>query len=141
MPHVFAYGTLEIPEVMTAVTGRMFLSVGAIAHGFARFLIQNRNYPGMTPDGTAKTSGRLYLDVDSITFQILDRFEDPVYRRQAICVQTLKGDWVEAESYILSPDCQDLLSAEPWDQEFFMTHYLSQYVKACQDFYGRVDGV
>ena len=53
---VFTYGTLEFPDVMEAVTGRSFKSVEAMAEGYARYLLKERMYPGMTPVSGHNTS-------------------------------------------------------------------------------------
>jgi len=42
---VFTYGTLEVPDVMEAVTGRVFDSAEAITEGDAQYLLQERIYP------------------------------------------------------------------------------------------------
>ena len=79
MIHLFTYGTLEIPEVMEAVTGRAWASAEAWAKGFAKFLLKGRIYPGMTAFRGATCSGRVYYHIDRRTLEILDAFEDEVY--------------------------------------------------------------
>ena len=79
MIHLFTYGTLEIPEVMEAVTGRAWASAEAWAKGFAKFLLKGRIYPGMTALPGAICSGRVYYHIDRRTLEILDAFEDEVY--------------------------------------------------------------
>ena len=79
MIHLFTYGTLEIPEVMEAVTGRAWASAEAWAKGFAKFLLKGRIYPGMTAFRGATCSGRVYYHIDRRTLEILDAFEDEVF--------------------------------------------------------------
>ncbi len=67
MPLVFTYGTLEIPEVMQAVTGQVFASREATAKDFVRYLIQDCVYPGMVSAKGETTSGRLYGPVEYCT--------------------------------------------------------------------------
>ncbi len=73
---------------MEAVTGQVFASREATAKDFVRDLIQDCVYPGMTPAKGETTSGRLYDGVDSKTLHILDEFEDEMYRRELLTVQT-----------------------------------------------------
>ena len=135
MPLVFTYGTLEILEVMEAVTGQVFDSREATAMGFVRNLIQDCVYPGMTPAKGETTSGRLYDGVDSKTLHILDEFEDEVYSRQPITVQTQEGERFEAFSYIIPLEHRGILTSQSWCRDYFIAHYLPEYVRSCRAFY------
>ena len=135
MPNLFTYGTLEIPEVMQAVTGCTFVSIEATAHGFARFLLQGRIYPGMIPNSKEATCGRLYFDVDLNALKVLDEFEDEVYRRQLISLQTQDGKSFEAFSYVIAVEDRGRLTSQPWCRDYFVTHHLHEYLKSCQVFY------
>lgn len=138
MPHVFTYGTLEIPEVMTAVTGRDFASVEATAKDFVRYLIKDRVYPGMMPSPGETTQGRLYWDVDGVCLYILDEFEDEVYMRKLITVETQDGEKFEAFSYLFPWEHRGLLTSQPWARDYFIAQYLPEYVRSCQAFYREV---
>lgn len=43
---VFTYGTLEVPDVMGAVTGRVYNSAEAITEGYARYLLKGTDLSG-----------------------------------------------------------------------------------------------
>lgn len=129
MARVFTYGTLEIPEVMEAVTRRILSSVAATASGFARFLVKDQIYPGMTPDPDSTTWGRVYFGVDSETLKILDEFEDEVYVRQMIIVQTQNGDSLNAYCYIIPLEHRAILTSQPWSREEFIKYHLHKYVR------------
>ena len=132
---VFTYGTLEIPTVMESVTGRSFDSVEATAHGYARYLLKGRIYPGMTPVSGQRTSGRVYLGLDEQSFALLDQFEDDVYVRQLISVQTFEGKWLKAYAYVIEPEDKDRLTADPWRKDMFAAKHLSAYLTACRSFH------
>ena len=132
---VFTYGTLEIPDVMEAVTGRSFDSVEATADGYARFLLKGRIYPGMTPVSGHTTSGRVYFEVDERSLLLLDQFEDDVYVRQLISVHTAAANWLNAYAYIIDPKDKDVLTANPWSKETFAAKHLSSYLAACRGFH------
>ena len=132
---VFTYGTLEIPTVMEAVTGRSFDSVEATADDYARYLLKGRIYPGMTPDSGQKTSGRVYFEVDEQSLVLLDQFEDEWYARQLIPVHTAAGRWVKAYAYIIESKDKDKLTANPWMKDTFAEKHLSAYLAACRGFH------
>lgn len=140
MTHVFTYGTLEIPEVMEAVTGRSLASAGARAKGFAKFLLRGRIYPGMTAVQGAICSGRVYYDIDCRTLEILDAFEDEVYTRQCIDVEGPEGRCQQAYAYLILPQDRACLTSAAWQPDEFMTKHLVHYLEACKAFHREVTG-
>lgn len=138
MAHVFTYGTLEIPEVMEAVTGRSWPSAEARARGFAKFLLKDRIYPGMTAFPYAVCSGRVYYHLDRRTLDILDAFEDEVYTRERIEVEVAEGQSLPAYAYLISPQYRDCLTSNPWKPDEFMTRHLAHYLEACKAFHREV---
>ena len=142
MEAVFTYGTLEIPEIMQAVTGRSFESCEARAPHFACFLIKDRTYPGMTSTLGHVTLGRIYLNVDAQSLWLLDQFEDKIYRKETIPVETAsRGLSVPALAYIISPEHQNYLSNEPWRRQDFIDRHLYSYLEACRQFHQRMSGL
>lgn len=132
---VFTYGTLEVPEVMEAVTGEVFDSAEAITEGYARYLLKGRIFPGMTPVPGYITSGRVYFGVSPRAIRLLDRFEDRFYVRQVIPVRTDAGYWSHAYAYIIQSQDREVLSLNPWIREKFVEDYLSSYLENCRLFY------
>ena len=107
---VFAYGTLEIPAVMEAVTGRSFPQREAALEGFARFLIRGRFYPGIIEERGSVTDGVLYEGVDPESLTRLDAFEGPLYKR----LRVLRQDGVaEAALTYVIPSRSTYASAPP----------------------------
>jgi gamma-glutamylcyclotransferase (GGCT)/AIG2-like uncharacterized protein YtfP len=132
---VFTYGTLEVPDVMEAVTGRVFDSAEAITDGYARYLLKGRIYPGMTPVSGQATSGRVYFNVSRGTLERLDEFEDDIYVRQWIPVRTDEGHGFNAYAYIIEPKDRAVLSMNPWIREKFVKDHLATYLAACRHFH------
>ena len=62
---MFAYGTLELPELMEALTGARPDSSDAVLDGYERFLLRGRVYPGIVEAGGRWTHGRLYHPLDA----------------------------------------------------------------------------
>ena len=92
-------------------------------------------FPGMIPAKGETTSGRLYDGVDSRTLHILDEFEDEVYSRELLTVYTQEGERVGAFSYIIPLEHRGILTSQPWCRDYFIAHYLPEYVTSCQAFY------
>ena len=135
MRHLFTYGTLEIPEVMEAVTGRSWASAEAWAIGFAKFLLKGRIYPGMTAVRGSICSGRVYYHIDRRTLEILNAFEDDVYTRERIDVEIEGGRSLQAYAYLIRPQDREWLTATPWHPEEFRSKHLVRYLEACKTFH------
>jgi len=130
----FAYGTLELPEVMEAVTGRVFPARDAHLPGFARALLRDRSYPGIVERAGARTTGVLYDAVDRVAFALLDRFEDAFYERRRLDVEVGDGEPVSAHVYVIPPEHAGLLTSNPWQRARFATEHLTTYVAHCREF-------
>jgi gamma-glutamylcyclotransferase (GGCT)/AIG2-like uncharacterized protein YtfP len=128
---VFTYGTLAIPQVMTAVTGILFPTVHATATNHARFLLKGKPYPGMCRRKGAVTFGQLYLDIDEGSLQVMDEFEDDIYVRESIVVNTEYGKVASAWAYLIPDEFLGRLGAECWDQDVFMKRYGETYIVMC----------
>lgn len=126
---LFTYGTLEIPAVLEAVTGRTFPSAAAMLPGHARFLLRGRVYPGIIRDVRSRVTGVLYTGVDADSLALLDRFEDDFYRREAVRVQPASGCWTDAAAYVVPPAHSALLSALPWDRAAFVARHLEALLR------------
>ncbi len=138
MTPVFTYGTLEIPEVMEAVTGQAWASTEAWAKGFAKFLLKGRIYPGMTALPGAVCSGRVYFPIDSRTLEILDAFEDEVYTREHIEVEVEGNRSLQAYAYLIRPQDRACLTATPWQPDEFKSRHLLRYLEACKTFHREI---
>ncbi|MDR4462246.1 MAG: gamma-glutamylcyclotransferase [Nitrospirales bacterium] len=132
---LFAYGTLQFPEVMEAVTGRVFPWVEAEAPGFAQFCLADRIYPGMVAREGALTQGRVYTALSHQIWECLDRFEDPIYRRELLEVYRIDGFKMSAYAYVLPVAQQRLLSSERWQMDWFSDVHLDGYVSRCRLYY------
>ncbi len=126
--HLFAYGTLEIPTVMTAVTGRHYPAEVAVLPGYTRFLLHNKHYPGIVARQHAEVNGVLYRNLSPAVWRRLDRYEDAFYQRQQVRVLTAEGEILEAWTYIIPGDKHHLLSNIPWDRHTFIKHRLRRFV-------------
>jgi len=133
-PSLFTYGTLEIPPVMEAVTGRSFHSTPAVLSNFARFLLQGKTYPGIFRDDGSQVTGLLYQEVDRDSLALLDLFEGDFFRRERVQVTTPSQPRVDADTYVVSPEQRSSFSTRPWDREAFIALHLEEFLLRCREF-------
>ena len=125
--HLFVYGTLQLPDVMHAVTRLRPAPHPAVLSGFARFTLRGEVYPSVVPSPGARTEGMLYRDLDAATFDILDRFEGQEYERHQLSV-SVHAETVQAWTYALRPPLRDRLSDEPWSLDEFVVEGLQTFL-------------
>lgn len=120
--NIFTYGSLMFPEVWAPVVGRSFETVAATAFGFQIFRVRDASFPGITAgDSGCSVSGLVYLDVDARSAERLDRFEDDFYERKSITVDCADGQQRIAEAYVVPATKLDVLTSEPWTEDWFIT--------------------
>src|SRR5262245_36233307 len=125
---VFAYGTLELPELVLAITGRRFESEPAVLDGFARSRVRGAEYPGIAPAPDARTDGTLYHEVDDASLAALDRFEGDLYERCEVAVATAAAERCLAIAWVVRPERRSVLGGGPWDRERFRARFGSDTV-------------
>jgi gamma-glutamylcyclotransferase (GGCT)/AIG2-like uncharacterized protein YtfP len=131
--HVFTYGSLMFPEVWNIVVGREFATVQGTLPGYSVFRVEGAAYPGIiaaTPD--CSVSGLVYLNVDAISVERLDRFEGEFYARLPLSVRCADGKSRNADAYTISDEHQHVLTSEPWTAEWFassggLAGFIAQY--------------
>lgn len=121
--HLFAYGSLMVPEIMRAVSGDDFPSARALLGEFRRGRVQGEDFPGILPCPAESVSGVLYHDLSDRAWQRLDRFEGALYRRQAVVVDIVGRGLVSAETYVIAPAYAQLLTKEEWQFEAFLPRW------------------
>jgi gamma-glutamylcyclotransferase (GGCT)/AIG2-like uncharacterized protein YtfP len=130
--NVFAYGSLQIPEVMAAVTGRHFPFVPARLPGYARHSLRGRPYPGLRLQPRAWTEGVVYIGVDARSLARIDRFEDAFYTRRRLAVLVDGNTSLAAEVYVIEQRHYGFLGDESWSLEKFRRHCGKAYLRRCR---------
>ena len=125
---LFAYGTLEIPEVIQSLTGRAFEGQRAVLADHARYLLKDAQYPGIMPVKGAKTEGVVYGEMDHTALMLLDHYEGDLYERQQLVVQTEAGESVLCWVYVIRPERRDMLTDQEWDKAQFIHLHLQNYL-------------
>ena len=128
MHSVFTYGTLQLGSVMQAVTGKGFPSQSATLHGYQRFKIKGRTYPGIVKNESSAVQGTLFREIDAESLILLDEFEDICYERCLLDVM-VNDKKESAFVYVTSENFKQYLSNEEWNLEEFERKYLKKYLE------------
>lgn len=129
---LFAYGTLQVPEVLAALAGRAHTSRPARLEGFERLCVAGEVYPAIRPRPGARTEGRLYEALDPDVWPILDAFEGGAYVRQLVEVNAGAGESrVPAQAYVLRPGAGPPLEARRWCLATFRASHAAAYARSC----------
>jgi gamma-glutamylcyclotransferase (GGCT)/AIG2-like uncharacterized protein YtfP len=134
MNALFAYGSLQIDDVMEAVTGRRFAGRPATLPGHRRRRLVGRSYPGVVADPGESTHGVLFDGLDAPALAILDLFEGEPYRRIECPIRTESGFAGQAFVYVIRDDHAHLMSDEAWDLASFRDATLRAFLAQCREF-------
>lgn len=132
---IFAYGTLQVPEVCTALLGRMVRVSPAIVEGHRCVRLGDALYPGLIRARDATADGLLLWQLTEYELALLDEFEDPIYERQRVDAFAAESNTsVEAWSYVVGSNGEPVLTNEGWDLDTFVALHAGRYVKQCRRF-------
>jgi len=123
---LFAYGTLQFPDVLQALLRRAPKREEARAPGWRAAPLADRPYPGLVREPGATAAGIVLSGLTSAEWALLDAFEGEFYRLELVDVGT--GQPVQAYIW-LSPE--DVL-AGTWDPHRFVQRELAGYVSRCR---------
>jgi len=126
---LFCYGTLQIPEVMKAVTGQIYTGVNARLPGYAIYRVKDAEYPGIIEAPDDETSGVLYHGVSDEDLRVLDLFEGELYDRRLLEVITADGKSDHAWVYVISPKNKNYLTNESWHLKTFIEKGFDTFMK------------
>ena len=130
---MFVYGTLMFDEVVRALTGRTFRSVPARLAGYSRHcIIRNGKpdaYPAITANPEGSVSGRVLLEVDGPSLDIIRLFESdpPDYEEVSVAPMLENGKPVQATTFVAKQSIVALLEGE-WNEQKFAREHLRNYV-------------
>ena len=132
--NVFTYGSLMIPSVMAAATGKHFQVMKACLKEYARFKVKGESYPGIVYKTGAATDGVVHCEVDDLSLKLLDDFEGDLYKRISVRVEVDQNGPLIAETYIFAREHLQLLSSELWDFEEFKKENLQGFLQSYKGF-------
>jgi len=131
MHRLFVYGTLEYPQLVKKLLGISLVGEHATLSGFERFLLVNRNYPGIIRNPAARVDEILYHGVTAKYFNSLDRYDDEFYERRRVVVETSRSQSVTVWAYIIPLRYKRELSNKAWSREMFSSTQLKRFLKVC----------
>jgi gamma-glutamylcyclotransferase (GGCT)/AIG2-like uncharacterized protein YtfP len=125
---LFTYGTLMVPEVMSAVCRTSFPAEKAVLAGFSRYGIKNEVFPAIIEKNGARTDGLLYRGISRKAIERLDAFEGDIYCRKEVKVTLTDGCEVCCLTYVLKDQHRHLLSGNLWNVDLFRDRHLAAYL-------------
>jgi gamma-glutamylcyclotransferase (GGCT)/AIG2-like uncharacterized protein YtfP len=128
VPGLFAYGTLQIPEILVQLIGRSLPAVPAVLAGYRCFRVREKPYPAIIAQPGASVSGLLHAGVSEADLALLDQYEGEFYERQLVELQTGAGA-VPGFAYVLRTAHREQLGGEEWDLAAFQRNQLVHYLE------------
>jgi gamma-glutamylcyclotransferase (GGCT)/AIG2-like uncharacterized protein YtfP len=118
--HLFAYGTLMCPDIMTEVSGLQLPTTFATLRGYRRLRVKGEDYPALVPDATGLVSGVIYRGITETAWTLLDRFEGEMYARVGAQVELADGTVSAAQTYVVNGSFGACLEEVEWDFAEFL---------------------
>ena len=127
--HLFVYGTLLVPQIMQQVSGQRHFSLSATLHDYARYGLLGKTYPGIVQQQGAGVAGRLYLNVSPAAWRRLDYYEDHLYQRQYVQVETATAGVFHAWTYVVPDSLRSRLTKRDWSLSQFRQRHLQGFLQ------------
>ncbi|MAR93157.1 MAG: gamma-glutamylcyclotransferase family protein [Pseudomonadota bacterium] len=120
LDQLFAYGTLQLPEITTLVLGRALYGEPAELPDYHCGRVARANFPGIVPSPGARVSGTLFTGLKADDWPHLDRYEGELYRRVQVNVAlTGSGQHTRSWVYVMVGWAQDRVTQVPWTIEWY----------------------
>jgi gamma-glutamylcyclotransferase (GGCT)/AIG2-like uncharacterized protein YtfP len=123
---LFAYGSLQFPEVLRVLLGRAPSISPATVAGWRVAALPGQIHPALVPaPPTVRTAGNLVTGLSPTEWRTLDAFEDHIYdlRRLTLTDGRVAWAYISSDSASASPD--------DWDLHSFERDHLTEYLKRC----------
>jgi gamma-glutamylcyclotransferase (GGCT)/AIG2-like uncharacterized protein YtfP len=120
MSHLFAYGTLMCEDIMMDVTGCRLSVAAGVLTGYSRRRVKGQGYPALVARANHSVEGVVYLDLPTMAWWRLDRFEGEMYMREEVQVEMADGQQAMASTYVVHPDFIHQLGPDQWHYEQFL---------------------
>lgn len=124
---LFCYGTLQEKTVFETVSGLSVQSQSASLEGYKRFRVARADYPGIIPCDVSNVQGLVWHSIDLLALRKLDAFEGPFYQRKIVTIVTGDHAQKKAWAYVFAPNCQHLITDEPWELDNYRAAFLKRF--------------
>jgi gamma-glutamylcyclotransferase (GGCT)/AIG2-like uncharacterized protein YtfP len=120
---LFAYGTLQLDDVLQTLIGRVPASTPAQLTNWRAVRLPGRPYPGLVHSSGHTVSGLVFDDLTPDEWLLLDRFEDTDYDLQQIPLDAGGAAW----AYVWQKEAEDA----DWLLDTFTAAELPAYIRRC----------
>lgn len=117
---LFAYGTLQFPEVLIELLGRCPRFVPAALPGWRAAVLPGLVYPGLVPAPGVSAPGVVLTGLTAAEWRILDAYEDEQYDLRSVRLDRSRSVWTYA--------WRAEVGAQTWRPELFAATYLTDFV-------------
>ncbi|MFH8371610.1 GNAT family N-acetyltransferase [Streptomyces sp. NPDC018031] len=121
---LFAYGSLQFPEVLRPLLGRVPESRPAALPGWRAAELADRLYPGLVPAAGDSAPGRLLTGLTVRERELLDAFEDDEYHLRRLPLAGGRAAW----TYVWR--CGDVRDGT-WSADAFRARHLADFTARC----------
>jgi gamma-glutamylcyclotransferase (GGCT)/AIG2-like uncharacterized protein YtfP len=125
---LYAYGTLQLPEIFQHIVGRSLPSCPALLEGYARYAVCDRVYPAIVEQAGGRVPGVVYSGLNAAELAQLDCYEGELYERKSLRLWAEEKQ-VSAHVYVLAHAYRSQLSPVLWDLETFRREHLASYLE------------
>ncbi|MFI9404397.1 gamma-glutamylcyclotransferase family protein [Nocardia sp. NPDC052316] len=123
---LFVYGTLQFPEILEVLIGRVPQRQPATAPGWRVATLTDRLYPGLVPAPNGLAHGTILSGLTPAEWEILDAFEDDEYDLRPIqLADSTHPIW----TYVWT----SAVAQDDWRSQDFATTYLTQFTVHCAE--------
>jgi hypothetical protein len=116
-------------DILSSVAGCAPVSVAVVLNDFRRLRVQGEHYPGLVRHPGGRVEGVLYHTLEAPAWARLDRFEGAMYERIPVTVELGDGTRVQADTYLIRPESENLLESVEWDFEVFLKQGKDGFVR------------
>jgi gamma-glutamylcyclotransferase (GGCT)/AIG2-like uncharacterized protein YtfP len=129
---LFAYGSLEFPEVIGALLGRGLPGAPARLRGYRRGMLAGRPYPGIVEARDEWVDGVVWAGLSEGDIGALDAYEGREYARRTLTVVGPGDEPLESFVYVILPEHRHRIGEAPWERQWFASEHLADYVAHCR---------
>lgn len=125
----FVYGTLQLPEVLTRVLGRVPAMAAARLHDHRRGRLSGERYPAVVEAPQHHVDGRLLLGLSPAEWSTLDAYEGDLYERRLATVTSSSNQVGEAQTYVLAGPARQRFEPVEWSLPEFVERHLADFLR------------
>ena len=125
MHQLFIYGTLLFPEILEGITNKALQTIPGKLRGYKRCKVFGCDYPAIIPDPNSMVEGKLVINLDNHSMNIITFFEGEDYRKSTVIIQAGNQE-VPATAFTWNGDFYRL-EKEDWNKKLFEQYSLQYY--------------